>query len=403
MMTFLVTQTVCFSIMASILLVMHKPLLRWFGIHYTYAMWSSLPLLLASAWLTSPLSHWLDGARISQLTHYRVLAVDTITTSAPAQQGWLMLTYSLGVVAMLSLLLFHQLYLINIKRQAIRVNLPQYPLPLLQHPNISSPMLMGMLKPTVLVPCDFNQLTDAAKQCVLSHELSHKQRGDLFANLLAWGLLSLFWFNPLAWMSYRRFRDDQELACDDDASRALSTDQRIVYCQTLLTYSQQQKLGMLNTHYGNKNTLKERIMQIKLNPQQGKSTLALLLLTCGLGLGGLLLNQQVVAGSPESAQTSAPQPISRVEPIYPQDAVNAKANGSVILSFDISPAGDVSNIKIVKSSPVGMFDQSAATALSQWRYSQSAQGEKNALVQLDFVLDEANEGNHELERVRVTQ
>ena len=144
-------------------------------------------------------------------------------------------------------------------------------------------------------------------------------------------------------------------------------------------------------------------MQIKLNPQQGKSTLALLLLTCGLGLGGLLLNQQVVAGSPESAQTSAPQPISRVEPIYPQDAVNAKANGSVILSFDISPAGDVSNIKIVKSSPVGMFDQSAATALSQWRYSQSAQGEKNALVQLDFVLDEANEGNHELERVRVTQ
>ena len=41
-----------------------------------------------------------------------------------------------------------------------------------------------------------------------------KTVGDLVANFIAFVLLSLQWFNPLAWASYAAFRFDQEAACD---------------------------------------------------------------------------------------------------------------------------------------------------------------------------------------------
>ena len=38
--------------------------------------------------------------------------------------------------------------------------------------------------------------------------------GDLVANLFAYVLLCLQWFNPLAWAAHSAFRFDQEAACD---------------------------------------------------------------------------------------------------------------------------------------------------------------------------------------------
>jgi hypothetical protein len=79
----------------------------------------------------------------------------------------------------------------------------------------SSPALLGLWHPHLVLPLDFEQRFDAQEQrLILAHENEHRRRWDNAWNLLSAALLVLFWFNPLAWWAQRRWRADQELACD---------------------------------------------------------------------------------------------------------------------------------------------------------------------------------------------
>lgn len=79
----------------------------------------------------------------------------------------------------------------------------------------SSPMVMGILRPTILVPAWFHlDYTAEEQRLALTHELAHVKRGDLWALYIAHALLALQWFNPLAHVALRAFRADQEAACD---------------------------------------------------------------------------------------------------------------------------------------------------------------------------------------------
>lgn len=60
----------------------------------------------------------------------------------------------------------------------------------------------------------WSELSSEERIAVLHHELSHLRRGDLWKSLLARLVLALHWFNPLAWISARRFDESAEWACD---------------------------------------------------------------------------------------------------------------------------------------------------------------------------------------------
>ena len=79
----------------------------------------------------------------------------------------------------------------------------------------SSPALVGARQPRLALPRDFEARFDAAEQAaILAHEAMHLRRRDNLWALLACTLATLQWFNPWAWWALRRFRGDQELACD---------------------------------------------------------------------------------------------------------------------------------------------------------------------------------------------
>ena len=83
------------------------------------------------------------------------------------------------------------------------------------------------------------------------------------------------------------------------------------------------------------------------------------------------------------------KPSLRVEPLYPQSAIENQQEGSVILKFDITAKGKTDNIEIVQSFPEGVFDASAIEALAQWEYKSHLSGVGNmtgSFVQLDFRL-----------------
>lgn len=80
---------------------------------------------------------------------------------------------------------------------------------------VDGPVALGLWRPQVVLPRDFaNRFTADQQAYVIAHELAHHRGGDLIANIAAFALLCVNWFNPLAWLGWRAFRSDQEAACD---------------------------------------------------------------------------------------------------------------------------------------------------------------------------------------------
>ena len=62
-----------------------------------------------------------------------------------------------------------------------------------------------------------------------------------------------------------------------------------------------------------------------------------------------------------------PELLSRVEPIYPPDAVAGRIEGMVVVEATVDEQGHVEHVTVLRS--IGALDQAAIDAVMQWRYS----------------------------------
>ena len=74
----------------------------------------------------------------------------------------------------------------------------------------NSPCLMGLWRPTILLPAQCEADSRAELPSILAHELAHLKAGDLAWNALFHGLSILLWVHPLVW----RVRIAHADACD---------------------------------------------------------------------------------------------------------------------------------------------------------------------------------------------
>ncbi|MGI2170443.1 TonB family protein [Shewanella sp. MF05960] len=404
MINWFMEQTISLSVVCIVLLVSHRLLLSKLGAHYTYFMWIIVPVFVFADVLQMLLPSIFNGFSSNNtsiiMQQYFVFATDTVALSA-GLFDLLYLPYLYGIVItfLVANIVMEYGYLQRLIERGRQLDIPSVKLSVLVHPDIESPMLAGVIAPSILVPTSFTLLDESQQQAILQHEVYHYQRGDVWSNILAYGLTVLFWFNPLMWLAYRRFRHDQELSCDAQVTAHMEAHSKIAYSNTLLAYSQHAPLSMLHTHYGDKTILKERILQMK--KQHGKSTLALISMTFAIGVGAFMFNQQVHAGGQVNiANTTSDMalPVIRIEPTYPVNAAKEGVNGYVQMSFDINPTGSVANVNVIKASPKGVFDTSAVEALKQWKYQPSATGFKGLQVQLDYVIHQPEKS---VERITV--
>lgn len=86
----------------------------------------------------------------------------------------------------------------------------------------------------------------------------------------------------------------------------------------------------------------------------------------------------LAAAAPSSAAppiSASPRLVSRVDPDFPREAVQAGADsGTVRARMTLDAAGGVTRVEIVESNPRRVFDRAVVRALSQWRYSDGAAG-----------------------------
>ncbi len=100
---------------------------------------------------------------------------------------------------------------------------------------VSSPAVTGLMRPTLLLPADFDrEFSPAEARLVLKHELMHLKRGDLMLNALMCVMMALHWFNPLLWLAFFKIRADREAACDAQVLHDAPNDRRIEYGHALL-------------------------------------------------------------------------------------------------------------------------------------------------------------------------
>lgn len=83
---------------------------------------------------------------------------------------------------------------------------------------IASPMVVGLLRPCILVPRTLpDELPPAALRDLLRHEIAHVRRCDLPVTFVQCLVLAIYWWSPLRWIA-ARLDLAREMACDEDAA-----------------------------------------------------------------------------------------------------------------------------------------------------------------------------------------
>lgn len=110
------------------------------------------------------------------------------------------------------------------------------PVTIAECPGVSSPLLMGMIRPVLLIPPGLTaRLSEAELRSVIMHELAHVRRSDIAIGWCATLVLVVHWFNPLVWLAVARMKADRELACDALVLSWLRQQERPAYGRTLIT------------------------------------------------------------------------------------------------------------------------------------------------------------------------
>lgn len=106
------------------------------------------------------------------------------------------------------------------------------PVELYVNPAAPSPMLLGLLRPRVVLTT--LEMPERDFRYTLLHELVHCRRRDLAYKWLVQAVVCLHWFNPLAWLMAREIGRACELACDEAVLQALDDPGRRAYGDMLL-------------------------------------------------------------------------------------------------------------------------------------------------------------------------
>ena len=158
-------------------------------------------------------------------------------------------------------------------------------------PELSTPVLAG-LRRTGLYLTEEEYDMDELK-FILSHELTHYKRGDLWYKMLLMAANTIYWFNPaLYWMRSEAEKDIENL-CDGDVVEKYTKEEQMKYGRLL------RKTAALQNHVPylaaslNDSTLifKERILYMRNMQHLKKNVLSVVVLT------GVMASSQLLIGS----------------------------------------------------------------------------------------------------------
>lgn len=136
---------------------------------------------------------------------------------------------------------------------------------------IKSPMILGIIKPILLLP---NNIKIEDLEFIFRHELIHLRRNDISYKVIIFLATTMHWFNPIVHIMGDVSREDLELSCDEEVVRGMSKDYKFRYSKVLVdsALESRRSTGVVNFFSWGK-TMKRRIDLIlyDINKKSGKS------------------------------------------------------------------------------------------------------------------------------------
>lgn len=154
---------------------------------------------------------------------------------------------------------------------------------------IHTPMLLGIIRPVLLLPAQTED--DQTLAWIFRHELTHFRRQDILYKWFAAVVFALHWFNPLTiWMG-RELAMRCEGSCDEQVVKGLGQEERKTYGKILIALAGQEMAREVPLTTGmslGKKQLKNRLLGI-LNQRRNAAvalvlTLLLMIVLCGCGV-----------------------------------------------------------------------------------------------------------------------
>ncbi len=153
-------------------------------------------------------------------------------------------------------------------------------LPIYESDVVSSPMLVGVASPKLVLPSDKTNWKEGELKWVIIHEICHYKAKDLWLKMIMMLVWCLNWFNPFIYMMKQRCYYHIELSCDEMVLRGQEREKRSEYASVLLSFAAgKQTVSSFTTHFGDgKKRMKQRIDNVLDMRKKHKGTIALFIL-----------------------------------------------------------------------------------------------------------------------------
>ncbi len=177
---------------------------------------------------------------------------------------------------------------------------------------VSSPLLIGFLRPRIILP--HTSLSESDFYYTALHELTHYRRRDMFYKWLSQLTVCLHWFNPCVYLMSREINRLCELSCDERVIATLSDNARKSYGTTLVNAvgaggSYKDTLASVTLHES-KELLKGRLNAIMQYKKCSKPIKFITLLITGFLLGAATVLGAYAAPDSHTAADAADAPLS---------------------------------------------------------------------------------------------
>lgn len=367
-------------------------LLRLGGAALVYRSWWLMPLLLVAQGLPLPHLPMVDAAPV--LAMGSVVRSATLPAAVPGWPSVLLVVWLTGLIAVAAASVRAQrrfdAALGTLQRRADGSWQAS------GDPGL--PALVGLWRPRIVVgPAFERDFSPAEQDLILRHERSHRRHGDPWANAVLAVLRCVFWFHPLLPWAAQRFLRDQELACDArtvDPHPAL----RRLYANALLKAQLVHPVAPMACHWRSQPMLKERIAMLKEHKRKALPWLTGQVLVVGMcvGLGTVAWASQGAAGERTAAVVKDVDVQAKVRemgpPRYPQAAFEQSITGKVELRVEVDATGKTGAIRVLSSTPAGVFDAVSIEAAQKWTFEPALKDGKAVAsavkVPLTFAMDE---------------
>jgi len=174
---------------------------------------------------------------------------------------------------------------------------------------ITTPMLYGIHAPKILIPV--MELSEKDWSFILSHEVEHYYRKDLYIKLLIEIITIAYWWNPFIYLLKTAFDKVLEINVDLSVTKDLDPEEKLEYLQCLLDtarkFSPKKLYGLsLAFESRNKSILAQRFYMVleSENSKKSSKTILMIMPIIFISIFSLLVVFEPYAISPTDAQST---------------------------------------------------------------------------------------------------